>query len=95
MLYLWSGSRWWSGCWSTGPRRGTRTGAATLRCTAPRWAETRVNFRAATNLREVSGFFAAVAMRLVEAGAELEAANHELDRPLHLAASVGNLEVYI
>ena len=38
---------------------------------------------------------AAVAMRLVEAGAELEAANHELDRPLHLAASVGNLEVYI
>ena len=34
-------------------------------------------------------------MRLVEAGAELEAANHELDRPLHLAASVGNLEVYI
>ena len=36
---------------------------------------------------------AAVAMRLVEAGAELEAANHELDRPLHLAASVGNLEV--
>lgn len=32
-------------------------------------------------------------MRLVEAGAELEAANHELDRPLHLAASVGNLEV--
>ena len=36
-----------------------------------------------------------MAMRLVEAGAELEAANHELDRPLHLAASVGNLEVYI
>ena len=38
---------------------------------------------------------AAVARRLVEAGAELEAANHELDRPLHLAASVGNLEVSI
>ena len=34
-----------------------------------------------------------VARALIEAGAELEAANLELDRPLHLAASVGNMEV--
>ena len=34
-----------------------------------------------------------VARALIRAGADLEAANHELDRPLHLAASVGNLEV--
>ena len=30
---------------------------------------------------------------LIQVGAELDAANHELDRPLHLAAGVGNLEV--
>ena len=33
-----------------------------------------------------------VARALIKAGADLEAVNHELDRPLHLAASVGNLE---
>ena len=30
---------------------------------------------------------------IIQAGADLDAANHELDRPLHLAAGVGNLEV--
>ena len=30
---------------------------------------------------------------MIDAGAELDASNHELDRPIHLAASVGNIEV--
>ena len=30
---------------------------------------------------------------IIQAGADLNAANYELDRPLHLAAGVGNLEV--
>ena len=34
-----------------------------------------------------------IAQKLIEAGADLEASNHELDKPLHLAAGVGNLEV--
>ena len=34
-----------------------------------------------------------ITLILIQAGAELNAANHELDRPLHLAAGVGNLEV--
>ena len=34
-----------------------------------------------------------IAQKLINAGADLEASNHELDKPLHLAASVGNLEV--
>ena len=34
-----------------------------------------------------------ISLTVIQAGAELDAANHELDRPLHLAAGVGNLEV--
>ena len=34
-----------------------------------------------------------IAKRLIDAGADLDASNHELDRPIHLAASVGNIEV--
>ena len=36
---------------------------------------------------------AGIARALIMAGADLEAPNHEQDRPLHLAASVGNIEV--
>ena len=34
-----------------------------------------------------------IAQKLIEAGADLNASNHELDRPIHLAASVGNIAV--
>ena len=34
-----------------------------------------------------------IANKLIEAGADLDASNHELDKPIHLAANVGKIDV--